>query len=546
MPRITKTLPENRADYSFGDLVYWHLFKYGTRPTGTPASKAGRLWEPEAICGLLEITDRTLRNWLFDRHLPDSIVDLTRELFGENPLWDDARLELQERLERTRAQKRPKVAATPVVAPEQLPTPADAAEPATVEPQPDLPPEPPPPPDVEARRRALDAELEAAGSSRHEEALSSSRVPQVVPPTRLGGPDADRAGRSQLGRRVFVAGLAVFAGLLAWMQARHIKWPNAPPPKQVVEVTPPKVEVQPERPPPVKTPAPAPQPQPAAPEPEPPPAPVAKPPPPNEEELRAAEQRRLAEALVAARQAAFEREQERLKEEAIRRDAEARDADDARRERETDARTAAGLGYRLRENMAVAKSSFTNLRARSVEACALACEERGCDAFAYYRDHYPRGSAKPRVCYLYRKPYTVYANPGYALGERDVSRVLPDAPSRSGSVDDDAPLRLAQSGPPAAAPSSGDGVTQCSGGPIKVTGFRLTCDQILGGGTILGSTRLSYTVANINECAAKCRPVAKCTAFTFNSADPEGRHACMIFGGKPEARESKGWVSGVR
>ena len=81
---------------------------------------------------------------------------------------------------------------------------------------------------------------------------------------------------------------------------------------------------------------------------------------------------------------------------------------------------------------------------------------------------------------------------------------------------------------------------------MKVSDFNLACDQTLGGGTTLGSTRLYWTVRNINECAAKCRPVKNCVAFTFNAGDPEGSHTCILFGPTPEARDSKGWISGVR
>ena len=70
--------------------------------------------------------------------------------------------------------------------------------------------------------------------------------------------------------------------------------------------------------------------------------------------------------------------------------------------------------------------------------------------------------------------------------------------------------------------------------------------RTLSGGTTLGSTQLSYNVANINECAAKCRPVSNCAGFTFNAAGSGNNHACMIFGPTPEGRTSKGWVSGER
>ncbi len=535
MPRITKRLPEDRADYSFGDLVYWHLFKHGTRPAGDPSDAIGRVWEPEAICTLLGITDRTLRNWIFDRHLPDSIVDLSRELFDDNKRWDQARLELHDRLESTRARKNRRGADTTALAAVVIP----AHEPATAAMSTD---EANLPPGVE---EAVATVAVAGARSQQEAALS--RELGVAPPQVLGRSEPTTPPPPRHAMRALVAGLTIFIGIFAWMQMPRQPYRPAPPPKQpTAMVVPPKEVPAPEKAEElsledilVEWPSkPAPPPRFEQPDP--------MPTPPTEEEKRAAEQRRLAEALIAARQAAHEREKARLEQEAIRRDAETRDADDARRERETDARIAAGFGYRLRENMAVANASFTNLRTLSVEECALACERNSCDAFAYYRDHYPRGSNKPRVCYLYRKPYAVSANPGYALGERISDAPQPKRPQPTTLSTAEAPIRLAQSGPSNVTPSSPEGLVRCASGPVKVSGFKLTCDRIMGGGTTLGSTRLSYTVANINECAAKCRPVAKCTAFTFNSSDPEGRHACMIFGAKPEGRESKGWVSGVR
>ncbi len=118
------------------------------------------------------------------------------------------------------------------------------------------------------------------------------------------------------------------------------------------------------------------------------------------------------------------------------------------------------------------------------------------------------------------------------------------APSSAATVEP--PVRLVQAEQATPRTDATDGVTQCQNGPVKVTGFRLTCDRTLSGGTTLGSTQLSYTVANINECAAKCRPVSRCVGFTFNAADTPGRHGCYIFGPTPEGREASGWVSGLR
>lgn len=103
MPRIVKKLPPNRADYTFGDLIYFHVFDYGTRPAGSPFAKTGDPWEGGAFCDLIGIDLRTLRNWIGDKHLPDEIGFLEKELFGNNALFDDSKLELRQALRVTRA-----------------------------------------------------------------------------------------------------------------------------------------------------------------------------------------------------------------------------------------------------------------------------------------------------------------------------------------------------------------------------------------------------------------------------------------------------------
>jgi hypothetical protein len=102
MPRLVKSLPENRVDCSFGDLVYWHLFSYGTRPDGNPSAKMGRVWGLKRASEELGISERALRYWINDKHLPDSTSGFERIIFGNSPLFDDWRLELVEALRKTR------------------------------------------------------------------------------------------------------------------------------------------------------------------------------------------------------------------------------------------------------------------------------------------------------------------------------------------------------------------------------------------------------------------------------------------------------------
>ncbi len=102
MPRIAKSLPETRAECSFGDLVYWHLFVYGTRPDGDPSAKIGRVWGLKDAAAKMGLSERALRYWITDRHLPDSTTTLERVIFGNSPVFDDWRLELVEALRKTR------------------------------------------------------------------------------------------------------------------------------------------------------------------------------------------------------------------------------------------------------------------------------------------------------------------------------------------------------------------------------------------------------------------------------------------------------------
>ena len=98
MPRIWKTLPPERGEYSFGDLLYWHLFEYGTRPSGVPTDTSGRVWEALNFADLIGVTDRMLRNYIQDRNLPSTTAAIEQELFGDERRWDGAREELRTKL----------------------------------------------------------------------------------------------------------------------------------------------------------------------------------------------------------------------------------------------------------------------------------------------------------------------------------------------------------------------------------------------------------------------------------------------------------------
>lgn len=535
MPRITKELLKGRADYSFGDLVYYHLFKHGTRPEGDPSASAGRVWEMDAVCELLGLkTEKTLRNWIADRNVPDSIVPLSNLLFGNDERWNDARRELQEKFEQAKAGKwrKPAAAAPPEVSeePEELPeeeAPQDEAQ--------DAPQEKPEP------RQPLPS------------------------PVYLSEPP--RSPLPKYAARAFVVGLAGFVVVYGWMHWKRSQ-PGPEAPQQKVAATnsvakaPASVthaaEPKSAAPPPSKrASAPAAKPMPPAAEKAPRPVqpkPTVQPPPAaphkeaaqparpamNKERQHVDAQQMASDKLAATLLSAALADEKRRDQEAARLDSQGSDTNAEQQLRERDARIVAAMGYRLRENMSVEKDAFKNLLTDSVADCALACTHEKCDAFGWYRGQYSYASRKPRYCYLFRKPFITGNYSGMALGEP----VTDSRPRLTDRATIDAIKRMAATRP---VPTENDnGVLHCSGGPVKVTGFKLQCDHIMGGGTQLGSHRLRYTVNNINECAAKCRPISNCVGFTYNSGDPEGERACQIFGGSPIPRKSNGWISGVR
>ncbi len=603
MPRIYKKLPANRSEWSFGELVYWHLFEFGTRPNIDPSAIAGRKWEPEAICGLLDITWKTLRNWIADKHFPDSTVDLERELFGNNPDWDIGRRELAEALRKTRARKANESArsqpnkSTPIpVRPEEAQAPAkgepnksdeagkvrksetrkqeipEKSTGASSDPQGqngDLPgpentsnfrksahessgePEdfPEDDPASDQHNASQSHEDEPAGSSaqpgqeeRKQEEASGGSVPDLyaspyrykVKPRRLAA--------------LLATGAVVVFGLYAvtltnWFdkpattstldtQAKP-KLPDAQPkPGPDGSGTPPRPdkEGKPQFGPQDGFQAP---PKPA----DPPPRPR------TQEEKQAEEERRILQKTIEAMKAAHDREVREREEEARRLDREgaAGAATRAQRDREWNARQAAGMGYELLEYTGVNGAPIGRDRTETVYDCALSCLADKCDAFAWFRDERPSG---PRTCFRFRAPVDFYDNPGYTAGKKR-SQLVPDGKlAAAGGTAQAAPL-IAQAGPVPESPAL-DGVTHCPNGPVKVTGFELTCDARLEGGTTLGSNRLSWTVTNINECARKCQPIKNCVGFTFNAAQRDG-HSCVLFGPTPVKRDDvPGWISGER
>ncbi len=533
MPRRIKELPDRRADYSFGDLLYWHLFVFGTRPNCDPTTRIGRPWEFQGFCALIGISDRTLWNWILDRNLPDDLVPVDSELFGDNPQLHDWRIELWRAWRAGRLTRASKVrfgmaqSEESEEAVEDMSAFSDAENSRTEDDGDDgeihLParysPEEQethdgPVLDLPAYRRE-----EAEGGS-HESRGGPIDLVMLQRQQKKGASARPRANRRRAAIGFLVPGIMLLLGVYSW---------SRPSPtvreKQVVQV-PPKPEGKLPQKPEEKKSA---------------PTPVL-----TDQERRAAEERRLKEKTIDAMKAGSDAEQRAREQEAIRRDQEELAASHAYDDREFNRRQLAGMGYRLRPNASASGTSIGVDVAESINDCGLKCLSRGdCDGFAYYRDQKVFGPKQVRSCYFFKRPLQWIGQPSYDAGEKldERSEASETAPPANVAA---APTRfeVAQAG--TGAVTTPEGVVQCSGEPVKVTGFRIICDKLIVGGSALGSTQLRYSVANINECAAKCRPVSQCGGFAYKSMAYQGKHDCEIMGPTKNMNDGKGWISAVR
>lgn len=98
------------AKLPFGKLLAWHL-RRGTRP----GRRSERAWRTADFADRLGVSDRTVRNWIKGETCPSTIEPIERELFGPEPVDDDALLKLREAfaITRQRADLAPAAALTP-------------------------------------------------------------------------------------------------------------------------------------------------------------------------------------------------------------------------------------------------------------------------------------------------------------------------------------------------------------------------------------------------------------------------------------------------
>jgi len=671
MPKKVIILPENRSDWSFGQVLWWHLCVQGTRPTGKPTDKITQLWPIKKAAKDLGVSQRGLWNWLNDASQPYDTANIEQVLFGSNPDYADWRAELVRKLYETRtrreqAKKQAIEAATPSpagarlevgggVAPAQpsvtpdplppidepavpppeaedelpiepavevaqdfKPEPAPEAEPEVAsQPEPLTPREPEPQPARKPKPETIHVEPEWleqprarwAGPGTEEESLRRRREPPSPPPTIILKPViTEPAIRSQPRKKTRTLATALTAILLTLGGFGLLNWLKPSQPLREASVRP---QAQPETNQPKNPPTPEPRTSPASPQPqggpqatgkvdEPQPGggnenpnsgvparvgnangggakPPAPPPEPTTPEPGLPAERpsgivrpptpRLVAPLPDDTHVSPKPAPDRSpgpgggdgpKPPPVLGPSGPTTSSDkmvpTRKEYvpydrkpivDADNSSAQNYGFKIREGSGVEGRRLNTLSTRFAADCALACRNtQGCEAFDFYRDELPLVPPDPRTCELYTRPYASRVMSGHVQGrlETAADRNVPNAFSARLTE------LIGRDGPRTSyGPRSGkDEVIQCPGATVKVIGFRLTCDWTIGGGTTLGSARLSYNVSNINECAAKCGAVSACTGFTYNSADPPGHQACMIFGGRTEGRTSKGWIAGQR
>ena len=81
---------------------------------------------------------------------------------------------------------------------------------------------------------------------------------------------------------------------------------------------------------------------------------------------------------------------------------------------------------------------------------------------------------------------------------------------------------------------------------LSAPGFTLRCDKLVPFGALLGSVPVSQTATSLADCAARCRNVPKCVAFSFDAGARSGNHSCYLTGSISRYNNAKNWIAGTR
>lgn len=214
MLRIKKTLPADRADYTLGDLLFWH-FKNGTRPYPKPGSKP-REWDLTPAAAKLGLqSSRILGYYIHDENAPRRIEPFCELFFGDDPKLVPMREELEQKFEAAReARKNSRKLAREtgqISDTESDSEPVEAEEPAG-----EVPAEPEP---AEGLPSPAKTAAETPSSEPDETPPARSALPGVIPPKPFQ-PDPAPALNPAF-RRLAVICLAGFIGGYLWY-----RWPH--------------------------------------------------------------------------------------------------------------------------------------------------------------------------------------------------------------------------------------------------------------------------------------------------------------------------------
>jgi hypothetical protein len=81
---------------------------------------------------------------------------------------------------------------------------------------------------------------------------------------------------------------------------------------------------------------------------------------------------------------------------------------------------------------------------------------------------------------------------------------------------------------------------------LSVPGFTLKCDTLIPFGKMLGAVPVSQTASSLGDCAARCRKVKDCVAFSFDAGAHVGAASCYLTGSIPGYNNATNWISGTR
>jgi hypothetical protein len=520
VPDILRNQLADRTEWSFGRLLKYHL-ENGTRPNVEP-SKIGKPWQPKEFGGVMGISARAVSYWLRDRHLPLSTAEIEGALFGKRQDVDELRAELRQALQKTRSSKiskRPETSPKPdgtersasdgpANSEGAVATPSDADVPksdslseqagrpvnlpvlfvaAKPEPKPET---------IELKpgngARPAGGSGGAARPNENAGKDQKSRGPTSAIPTASAGAKKAQGAPYRSSRKTFygvAAGFILVLGGYGWTQL-----PSRQGGVVVIQTT---------------QPPPAPQPPPET----------------STDQPKKSEAKQEREARQAEQQARSDAELQRAVDEDVRRDA--------------------LTSFRLRDNSTVSGRTIGGVTTLTEADCAVACNRSRCDGWAFNKNGpFVRGTY--RACLRFAAPLTFSPNPDFVAGQRIPEA---DAPTLISNVTVLAEPAAAKAAPGqvtvAEAPVEKDRV-HCAGRYFVMPGFKLTCGQMLTGGTSPGPGPSSFIVGTGMDCMAKCKSVENCVGFTYDVAEKSVQHICRIFGPTPNTVTSAGWLRAVR